>query len=430
MSPHETLFRLEATQHVERVVVDHTPLCHFAIWDFAGDYYGSGSSTNSTSAMIENQGMTSLQAGEEIPSNMFRHPTTYGGTTNNSDISHPQHKLRTDNNLGPPITSTNGNIENVNVNANDGDSCIFGSTTVLIFVIDAQDEPYDHVLQSFTETVARAIQANPHITIEVFINKVDGELFLSDEAKFDCRRDVMQQVSDELSDAGISPDSVPISYHLTSIYDHSVFEAFSRVVQKLIPQLPTLENLLNVLVSTCSMEKAYLFDVASKLYISTDSTPVDMQSVELCSDMIDVVLDVSGIYGLGGCENESPNNHAVLDGDAADTGSLNSDINTTRVAESMVDDGEASNAIGGDIQSHSTNDDNPLIGNDTDGDDKILGTIISQGGAGVMDEELVKEKEIDTDSAYDSESSSIIRLRNGMVSHFTLEFFLVWLCAS
>ena len=47
------------------------------------------------------------------------------------------------------------------------------------------------------------------------------------------------------------------------------------------------------------MEKAYLFDVASKLYISTDSSPVDMQSVELCSDMIDVVLDVSGIYGMG-----------------------------------------------------------------------------------------------------------------------------------
>ena len=102
----------------------------------------------------------------------------------------------------------------------------------------------------------------------------------------------MQQVTDELADAGVMPDSVPISYHLTSIYDHSVFEAFSRVVQKLIPQLPTLENLLNVLVSTCAMEKAFLFDVASKLYISTDSSPVDMQSVELCSDMIDCVLDV------------------------------------------------------------------------------------------------------------------------------------------
>lgn len=36
---------------------------------------------------------------------------------------------------------------------------------------------------------------------------------------------------------------------MTSIYDHSIFEAFSKVVQKLIPQLPTLENLLNILIS-------------------------------------------------------------------------------------------------------------------------------------------------------------------------------------
>ena len=31
----------------------------------------------------------------------------------------------------------------------------------------------------------------------------------------------------------------------------------------------------------------------SKIYIATDSSPVDMQSYELCSDMIDVVIDVS-----------------------------------------------------------------------------------------------------------------------------------------
>ena len=36
------------------------------------------------------------------------------------------------------------------------------------------------------------------------------------------------------------------SFYLTSIYDHSIFEAFSKVVQKLIPQLSTLENLLNL----------------------------------------------------------------------------------------------------------------------------------------------------------------------------------------
>ena len=239
MSPHETLFRLEATPGVERALVDHTPLCRFTIWDFPGEYYGG----------------------------------SHGG--------------------GGLDDFGNDTFDDIS------DELIFSGSTSLIFVVDAQDEPYDHVLQSFTTAVTRAVAVNPNIAVEVFINKVDGELFLSDESKYDCRRDIMSQVSDELTDAGVSPDSMHIRYHLTSIYDHSVYEALSRVVQRLIPQLPTLENLLNILVSTCAMEKAYLFDVVSKLYVSTDSGPVDMQSVELCSDMIDVVLDVSGIYGLG-----------------------------------------------------------------------------------------------------------------------------------
>jgi Ras-related GTP-binding protein C/D len=46
------------------------------------------------------------------------------------------------------------------------------------------------------------------------------------------------------------------------------------------------------------MDKAFLIDVASKLYIATDSSHVEMQALELCSDMIDVVIDISCIYGF------------------------------------------------------------------------------------------------------------------------------------
>lgn len=167
----------------------------------------------------------------------------------------------------------------------------------------------------------------------------------------DCQREIQQQITDELSDGELD---IHMSFYLTryahvaeklacggcitvltvsfpfvcaprSIYDHSIFEAFSKVVQKLIPQLPTLENLLNILITvgslssfartmpfhlaycsrvclclqSCNMEKSFLFDVVSKVYIATDSNPVDMQSYELCSDMIDVVIDVSCIYGYG-----------------------------------------------------------------------------------------------------------------------------------
>ena len=38
-----------------------------------------------------------------------------------------------------------------------------------------------------------------------------------------------------------------------------------QVVQKLIAQLPALENLLNIFVSNSQIEKAFLFDVVSKV---------------------------------------------------------------------------------------------------------------------------------------------------------------------
>lgn len=169
---------------------------------------------------------------------------------------------------------------------------IFGGCGALVFVIDAQDD-YMEALNKLHLTVTKAYKVNQAIKFEVFIHKVDG---LSDDYKMETQRDIHTRANDDLVDSGC--DQIHLSFHLTSIYDHSIFEAFSKVVQKLIPQLPALENLLNILISNSAIEKAFLFDVVSKIYIATDSSPVDMQSYELCCDMIDVVIDVSCIYGL------------------------------------------------------------------------------------------------------------------------------------
>lgn len=171
---------------------------------------------------------------------------------------------------------------------------IFGGCGALIFVIDSQDD-YMDALAKLHFTVSRAHKINPKIKFEVFIHKVDG---LSDDHKIETQRDIHQRATDDLVDAGL--ENLHLSFYLTSIYDHSIFEAFSKVVQKLIPQLPTLENLLDIFISNSGIEKAFLFDVVSKIYIATDSSPVDMQSYELCCDMIDVVLDISMIYGEDG----------------------------------------------------------------------------------------------------------------------------------
>ncbi|KAI9740768.1 MAG: hypothetical protein M1818_004733 [Claussenomyces sp. TS43310] len=168
---------------------------------------------------------------------------------------------------------------------------IFGEIGALIWVIDAQDE-YLEAINRLNVTILNLQPTYPNINIEVFIHKCDG---VSDDYKLDVQRDIIQRIQDELSDNGL--DNAPINFHLTSIYDHSIFEAFSKVIQKLIPHLPTLEAMLNDLCRSCRFEKAYLFDVLSKIYIATDSSPMDMSSYEICSDFIDVIVDISEVYG-------------------------------------------------------------------------------------------------------------------------------------
>ncbi|KAK2590236.1 GTP-binding protein gtr2 [Conoideocrella luteorostrata] len=168
---------------------------------------------------------------------------------------------------------------------------IFGEVGALIWVIDAQDD-YLEAVSRLNATVLTLQRSYPNINIEVFIHKVDG---LSDDYKLDIQRDITIRIQDELSDHGF--ENAPVTFHLTSIYNHSIFEAFSKVIQKLIPRLGTLEAMLTNLCRTCRFEKAYLFDVLSKIYIATDSATADMASYEICSDYIDVIIDITEVYG-------------------------------------------------------------------------------------------------------------------------------------
>jgi Ras-related GTP-binding protein C/D len=171
----------------------------------------------------------------------------------------------------------------------DPDS-IFGEIGALIWVIDAQDDYLDAIAR-LNATIMNLQQSYPAINVEVFIHKVDA---LAPDYRSETFQDIVQRISDELSDAGY--ENAPVNYYMTSIYDLSIFEAFSKVIQKLIPQLPTLESLLNILTANTGMEKAYLFDVLSKIYIASDASPVDMASYEMCSDYVDVIVDMSELY--------------------------------------------------------------------------------------------------------------------------------------
>ncbi|CAJ0572414.1 unnamed protein product, partial [Mesorhabditis spiculigera] len=170
---------------------------------------------------------------------------------------------------------------------------IFRRCGSLLFIIDSQDD-YGEAQKLMASYFSRAYAINKNINFEVFIHKVDG---LPEDVKLDTNFEIFHKLKDDLTDQGHPNLMNQVSFHLTSIYDHSIFEAFSKVVQKLIKQLSTLERLLDIFNQSSNVEKSFLFDVSSKIYIATDTTPVEMATYELCCDMIDVTIDISSIYG-------------------------------------------------------------------------------------------------------------------------------------
>lgn len=144
----------------------------------------------------------------------------------------------------------------------------FEDTDAVIFVIDAQSSMGD-TIRKLSVTMHKAYVANPGIQFEVFLHKVDGmsedfrlgvppflnnlrfpSYTLSDThlVSVDVLQNLRDRLTEELFD--ISPElesNMNVFYYLTSVFDNSIYESLSRVIQKLIPEQAVLERLLDLL---------------------------------------------------------------------------------------------------------------------------------------------------------------------------------------
>ncbi len=123
------------------------------------------------------------------------------------------------------------------------DTILKGCST-MVYVIDAQENDFEDSLPKLAETIIAAYNVNPNIHFEVFLHKIDGDL-MPEDSKAERQQVIQNFVASELSDVN---GDILVSYYLTSIYDHSALEAFSKVVQKLVYQLPVLNTLLDKLI--------------------------------------------------------------------------------------------------------------------------------------------------------------------------------------
>jgi Ras-related GTP-binding protein C/D len=132
----------------------------------------------------------------------------------------------------------------------------------------------------------------PSINFEIFIHKCDA---LSDDFRHDIYRDIEMRMTEDLADSHVF--SALMNFSQTSVYDKTLHDAFSRVLQKVIPELPTLASLLDSLCANSNYIKAYLFDTRSNLYVASDTTPGSLSIYESCADYLDMISEFSAIYG-------------------------------------------------------------------------------------------------------------------------------------
>jgi len=160
----------------------------------------------------------------------------------------------------------------------------------IVFVIDIQDH-HQQPIARLVELIITAYQENQNVNLEVFVHKAEA---LSEEYKIDNFRHIQQRVLEELDDYDFG--HIPVNFYLTSIHDHSLQDAFSRVVHKLVDSLPYIEDLLNVFCGNSQATKVFLFDVKSRLYVATDASPVDSATHSLCSDFLLTLNSFGPLY--------------------------------------------------------------------------------------------------------------------------------------
>lgn len=97
----------------------------------------------------------------------------------------------------------------------------------LIYVIDAQPQEYEGNCSKLRDIIKTCSEINKNIQYEVFIHKIDSDMFLSDDQKMDCLNEIQENMRQMLTESQLE---VSLSFYLTSIYDHSIYETLSKVI--------------------------------------------------------------------------------------------------------------------------------------------------------------------------------------------------------
>jgi len=138
---------------------------------------------------------------------------------------------------------------------------IFRSVELLVYVFDVESDQLDVDLKQFEAVVEALDQHSPGALVFVLVHKMDLVAAENRDALFNDRRKLIMKCSENL--AGVTVECSP-----SSIWDETLYRAWSQIVYSLVPNTKLLEQHLDNFCRICGADETVLFESTTFLVIA------------------------------------------------------------------------------------------------------------------------------------------------------------------
>lgn len=149
---------------------------------------------------------------------------------------------------------------------------VFSSVGVLIYVFDIESRDVDRDLATYVSIVSALAQYSPAAKVFVLVHKMDLIMHNMKESVFNERVRLVRTKTSEalqnMSTAATGPLRMDIQPFATSIWDQSLYKAWSSIIHDLIPNLAIIEKELGALGQAVEAEEILLYERTSFLVVS------------------------------------------------------------------------------------------------------------------------------------------------------------------
>ncbi|EEB05443.1 Gtr1/RagA G protein Gtr1 [Schizosaccharomyces japonicus yFS275] len=139
---------------------------------------------------------------------------------------------------------------------------IFRNVQVLIYVFDVESREFDRDLHAFESCLEATVTNSPKARVFCLIHKMDLVQEDLRDVVFEERKAILMEKSNVLETTCLA----------TSIWDETLYKAWSAIVYTLIPNTPTLEYHLKAFSKAAEADEAVLFERTTFLVISSYSS--------------------------------------------------------------------------------------------------------------------------------------------------------------